>query len=105
MATCPLARCDNVLYVFRMSESRITVTKEALSRRIVAWLTAMGERRPSALRDLYTRPGERADSNRRSGAHHELARFLAEEIIGSGEVTRRATESDQTWAAANEGEG
>ncbi|WP_129791074.1 hypothetical protein [Sphingosinicella sp. CPCC 101087] len=78
-----------------MSDSRITVSVDELSKSIAIWLTVVGQRRPGLLRDLWTRTGEARDQVKREHARHELARYLAEKLAMSGhEVTRQATGND-----------
>ena len=87
--------------MFPMSDSRISMATEELAKALAIWLTVVGQRRPALVRDLWTRRDERADQGKREHARHELARYLAEQMRLSGyEVTRQATASDRTWAAA-----
>ena len=88
-----------------MSEPRVVMSTDDLAKALAIWLTVVGQRRASLVRDLWTRRDERPDQAKREHARHELARYLAEQMRLSGfVVTRKATASDRTWAAASAGE-
>lgn len=70
---------------------RVAVTVDELARNIRIWLAVLGQRRPSLLRDLWTRRGEDHDGPKIEHARHEFARHLADRILnGSHELTRDA---------------
>ena len=74
-----------------MPESRISIDIAELRRNIVIWLKVLGQRRAGLLRDLWSRRGEEYDAAKVEHARRELARYLAEKILYSHELTRRAT--------------
>jgi hypothetical protein len=91
-----------------MSESRVIVELPELERNLLIWFTLLAQRRPSLLRDLWTRRGEDHDRAKIEHARHELARFLAERVLyGSHELTRAAVPMDAVYAEnrANEAQG
>jgi hypothetical protein len=84
-------------------DKRIDVTTEALTRTLIIWLTAAGQRRPSLLRDLWTRRGEEHDAQRIQHARHELARFLAEQFrTAKWRVVRAETMHDRLFAGVDQ---
>jgi hypothetical protein len=88
-----------------MPDSRVAVSTDELARTIAIWLTVLGQRRPSVLRDLWTRR-EGCDGARQDHARHELARYLAEKMTTARhEVTRRETSYDRLWRGVDRGEG
>lgn len=73
-----------------MPESRISIGPAELASNIIIWLKVLGQRRPSLLRDLWTRRGEEYDAVRIEHARHELARHLADKLLYAHELTRLA---------------
>jgi hypothetical protein len=82
-------------------DNRVDLTTDELATTLNIWLTIVGQRRPSLLRDLWTRKGEDHNAQRIHGARRELARFLAERMAVSGwAVTRQRTLHDTLWEGA-----
>ena len=82
-----------------MPESRVTVEMPELEKNLLIWFTLLAQRRPSLLRDLWTRRGEDFDPAKIEHARHELARFLAEKILNGGHrLTRDAVALDGVHA-------
>jgi hypothetical protein len=74
-----------------MPESpRVLVTAAELASNIRFWIAVLGQRRPSILRDLWTRRGEEYDGPRIERARRDLAEHLAEKILYAAELTRAA---------------
>jgi hypothetical protein len=79
-------------------DKRIDIPTDELTKTLNIWLAIVGQRRPSLLRDLWTRKGEEHDAQRIQHARHELARFLADKFKVSGwVVTRKETMHDTLW--------
>lgn len=75
---------------------KIRVSTDELAKTFRIWLTVVGQRRPSLLRDLWTRRGEDHDRDKIQHARHELARTLAENLERSRwEVVREEQYQDQ----------
>jgi hypothetical protein len=85
--------------MFAMPESRHIVDVPELAKNLRIWLSVLSQRRASLLRDLWTRRGEEYDSTKIEHARHELARYLAEKILYSHELTRAAHAMDEVEAA------
>jgi hypothetical protein len=84
-----------------MAESRITVSTADLTKTFNIWLTVIRQRRPSLLRDLWTRRGEEHDGEKIRSAQVELARELAERLkTAKWEVSRNRTSQDAFWETA-----
>lgn len=94
-ANRPLSRHAIVPYMFAMTESRHVVDIPELERNLRIWLSVISQRRASVLRDLWTRRGEEYDATRIEHARHELARYLAEKLLYSHELTRAANAMDE----------
>jgi hypothetical protein len=79
-------------------DNRIDIQTDELTKTLNIWLSIVGQRRPSLLRDLWTRRGEDYDAQRIQHARHELARFLAEQFrISKWTVARPETMHDRLW--------
>jgi hypothetical protein len=74
--------------MFTMSDSRHVVDVPELEKLLRIWFSVLTQRRASLLRDLWTRRGEEYDARKIDHARHELARYLAEKILCSHELTR-----------------
>jgi hypothetical protein len=81
-----------------MPESRHIVDLAEIEKNIVIWLAVPSQRRPSLVRDLWTRRGEDHDATRIGHARHELARYLAGKIDYVYELTRPEGAMDQVHA-------
>ena len=69
--------------------ARIRIARDELAQFIRIWLTVVGIKRPSLLRDLWTRKDEAKDEARRDQARRSLAEHIVDQIHISGfEVTR-----------------
>lgn len=78
-----------------MPESpRIPVSRAELATNIRIWLAVLGQRRPSILRDLWTRRGEDYDGPKIERARRDLADHLAGKILYAAELTRAAQSQD-----------
>lgn len=78
-----------------MPDSRVIVGVPELEKNLRIWFSVLAQRRPSLLRDLWTRRGEEYDATKIEHARHELARFLAEKILyGSHQLMRDAVPQD-----------
>ena len=84
--------------MFAMPESRHIVEVPELAQNLRIWLSVLSQRRASLLRDLWTRRGEDYDATKIEHARHELARYLAEKILYSHELTRAAHAMDEVNA-------
>jgi len=84
--------------MFAMPESRHIVDLAEIEKNFIIWLSVLSQRRPSLLRDLWTRRGEDYDATRIQHARHELARHLAEKILYVYELTRPEAEMDRVHA-------
>lgn len=81
-------------------DNRVVISADELTRALLIWLIVLGQRRPALLRNLWTRRGEEHDAAKIEHARRELARHLAEKLIGSGwEVTRNADSLDRYRAS------
>ena len=78
-----------------MAESRHIVDVPELETNLRIWLSVLSQRRASVLRDLWTRRGEEYDAHKIEHARHELARYMAEKILYSHELTRPENEMDR----------
>lgn len=78
-----------------MAESRHIVDVPELETNLRIWLSVLSQRRAAVLRDLWTRRGEEYDGHKVEHARHELARYLAEKILYSHELTRAENEMDR----------
>ena len=99
-----LARQAFVPYMFAMSDSRHVVDVPELEKLLRIWFSVLAQRRASLLRDLWTRRGEEYDG-RNNNARHELARYLAEKILCSHELTRAPHSMDVVEAENRIGRG
>ena len=81
-----------------MPESHIEVEIAELEKNIAIWLAVLSQRRPSLVRDLWTRRGEDHDATRIGHARHELACHLAEKILYVYALTRPAVAMDAVHA-------
>ena len=81
--------------MFRMVESRHLVDVPELEMNLRIWLSVLSQRRAAVLRDLWTRRGEEYDAHKIEHARHELARYLADKILYSHELTRAENEMDR----------
>ena len=81
-----------------MSESRHIVDIAELEKNLRIWMSVLSQRRPSLIRDLWTRRGEDYDATKIEHARHELARYLAEKILFSHELTRAEHAMDRVDA-------
>jgi hypothetical protein len=81
-----------------MPESRITVEVPELEKNLLIWFSVLAQRRPSLLRDLWTRRGEEYDATKIEHARHELASYLAAKILYAHELTRAAVPMDEVGA-------
>ena len=82
-----------------MTDSRHIIDIPELERNLRIWLSVISQRRASVLRDLWTRRGEDYDATRIEHARHELARYLAEKLLYSHELTRPANAMDEVQEA------
>lgn len=89
----------HVRYMFPMPDSRHVVDVLELEKNLRIWFSVLAQRRASLLRDLWTRRGEEYDATKIEHARHELARYLAEKILFSHELTRPAHAMDAVDAA------
>lgn len=84
--------------MFMMPDSLHIVDVPELEKMLRIWFSVLSQRRASLLRDLWTRRGEEYDATRIEHARHELARYLAEKILYSHELTRAAHAMDAVEA-------
>mgnify|MGYP003578421915 CR=1 FL=1 len=86
-----------------MDEPRIVDSTDDLTKTINIWLWVVSQRRPSLIRDLWTRKGEQHDSEKQRHARHELARYIAEKLATARhEVTRLETHHDRLWRSVRD---
>ena len=71
---------------------QIRIPTDELAKTFRIWLTVIAQRRPSLLRELWTRRGEDYDADKVRHARAELAQALAENLErAKWEVTREET--------------
>jgi len=75
----------------------IRVEKEQLEQTFRLWLTIIGQRQPSLLRELWSRRGDEYDHEKLERTRQEFARVLTRFVTAGWEIMREETAQDSIW--------